>query len=134
MNYNNDLKIDYATKGTRFLNSLLDSAAFVIVHIIIVLLIGEQLQAFLGKVFLNNLLYFLLELFLFYFIFEWAFARTPGKFLTGTKVVNEDGKRPKFKTILIRTLCRFIPFDSFSFLVAERGWHDSISKTEVVGT
>jgi uncharacterized RDD family membrane protein YckC len=100
----------------------------------IVLMIGEQLQTFLGKDFLNNFLYFLLEYFLYYFIFELLFSRTPGKFLTGTKVIDENEKKPSLKTLLIRNACRLIPFDGFSFLVVQRGWHDSISKTDVIST
>ena len=132
MNYNNDLTIDYASKGTRFVNFLLDSIIFVLLHIIHILIFGDWIQALLGKDFLNNFIYFLLEYFLYYFIFELAFSRTPGKILTGTKVIDENEKKPSFKTILIRSVCRLIPFDNFSFLVAERGWHDSISKTDVI--
>lgn len=132
MNYNNTILTDYATKKTRFLNFVLDSVLFFLLHVIHVLIIGERLHSFLGQTFLNNFLYFLLEYFLYHFIFELAFSRTPGKFLTGTKVIDDNERRPAFKTILIRTLCRLIPFDGLSFLVADRGWHDSISKTEVI--
>ena len=56
-----------------------------------------------------------------------------GKFVTGTMVLMEDGSKPTFKDIFIRSLCRLIPFEAFSFLGAEgRGWHDSMSDTYVV--
>ncbi|MEM9887225.1 MAG: RDD family protein [Bacteroidota bacterium] len=65
--------------------------------------------------------------------FEYAFGKTPAKFLTRTKVVTQDGERPTFLTIMGRTLCRFIPFEQFSFLGSRAvGWHDSISRTRVV--
>jgi uncharacterized RDD family membrane protein YckC len=67
----------------------------------------------------------------YYLFFEGIWARTPGKLILGTVVVDEAGDRPSFARVVGRTLCRFIPFDVFSFL-GERGWHDSISKTHVV--
>jgi uncharacterized RDD family membrane protein YckC len=48
-------------------------------------------------------------------------------------VVKKDGSKPDIKTFLIRTLCRFIPLEPFSFLGAfPRGWHDTLSETYVV--
>jgi hypothetical protein len=48
-------------------------------------------------------------------------------------VVDENGNKPEYQTIMIRSLCRLIPFDALSFLGAtSRGWHDSISRTYVV--
>ena len=71
---------------------------------------------------------------LFYYnVFEIFSARTVGKFITQTIVVDENGNTPKHETILIRSLCRLIPFNAFSFLgMPSRGWHDSLSKTYVV--
>ncbi|KAF2334357.1 RDD family protein [Flavobacterium daemonense] len=69
----------------------------------------------------------------YYLIFEWLFGRTIGKIITGCVVVNENGLKPNFKVICIRTLCRLIPLDALSFLgKSERIWHDSLSKTYVV--
>ena len=70
---------------------------------------------------------------LYYVFFEGLWARTPGKFVCGTIVVNEQGGRPSLGQIVGRTFCRFIPFEAFSFL-GERGWHDSIPRTFVVET
>jgi hypothetical protein len=47
--------------------------------------------------------------------------------------VTLDGSKPGLRTILLRTLCRFIPFEPFSFF-GERGWHDGLSDTLVVST
>jgi uncharacterized RDD family membrane protein YckC len=58
-------------------------------------------------------------------------ARTPGKWVFGTVVVNESGGKPSFGRVLKRTFSRFIPFEPFSFF-GERGWHDSLSDTLVV--
>lgn len=60
-------------------------------------------------------------------------GKTIGKYITKTKVVMEDGSNPKPSDIVLRSLCRLIPFDAFSFLGSEgRGWHDSVSNTYVV--
>lgn len=71
----------------------------------------------------------------FYFIlFEGFFGRTPGKFITRTKVISsKTNKNPLFYQILLRTILRFIPLEWLSFLSDQPvGWHDSISKTKVV--
>ena len=69
----------------------------------------------------------------YYSLFEATTGRSIGKYVTKTKVVNEKGEKPEFKTIVIRSRCRYIPFNAFSFLNAEAsGWHDSISKTKVI--
>ncbi len=70
-----------------------------------------------------------------YFIFfEGLWQRTPGKWITKTKVVNREGKSPTFGQIVGRSFARFIPFEPFSFLFGNppRGWHDSLSGTYVV--
>lgn len=72
---------------------------------------------------------------LYYVVLEACFGRTIGKWITGTKVVDESGNTPSLGKILGRTFCRVIPFEPFSFLGSEqRGWHDSIPKTWVVRT
>ena len=66
-------------------------------------------------------------------ILEGLTQRTIGKLITRTKVVMENGEKPSSEAIIIRSLCRMIPFDAFSFLGdPSRGWHDTISKTYVV--
>ena len=73
----------------------------------------------------------------YYTLLETLFGRTPGKLIMGTRVVDEDGSRPSFDQVLGRTLCRFIPFEAFTFLGNKGvpyGWHDKIPKTKVVTT
>jgi len=66
-------------------------------------------------------------LFLYYFVFEAVFQRTPAKLITNTKVVMLDGSKPSGGTIAKRTLIRIhVPFAPFFF------WHGRWSKTEVV--
>jgi uncharacterized RDD family membrane protein YckC len=69
---------------------------------------------------------------LYFTIFEAATGRTMAKFITRTKVVDKNGKKPGFGTILLRSFCRYIPFDAFSYLGSGPGWHDTLSKTTVI--
>lgn len=72
--------------------------------------------------------------FIYYFTFEaLTGGRTLGKYITGTKVLTWYGERPSVGRFAKRTLCRFIPFNPFSFIPeGATGWHDSISDTVVV--
>jgi len=81
--------------------------------------------------FIRSLAIFL-ALITYYLIFEGIFRTTPAKFLYKNTVVDSERfNPPKFGTIMIRTLCRRIPFEPFSFF-GDKGWHDSLSRTEVV--
>ncbi len=128
----NELIVNYASKGTRFGNNFIDTIGFYL----IIFLNALVLDGWLGIMPEGGSDWFVLYFFILYvfyhFIFEYACGKTPGKFITGTKVIDSSGNRPEFKTLLIRNLCRLIPFDALSFLLSERGWHDSISKTYVV--
>jgi uncharacterized RDD family membrane protein YckC len=79
-----------------------------------------------------NLLHFFVCI-IYYGLFESLTLRSPGKFITGTKVVMRDGTKPDETAIFIRTLCRQIPVEIISFLGPYAiGWHDMFSKTLVV--
>ena len=80
-------------------------------------------------------------MFLYYFIMEANCGKTVGKMILGLKVVDRDGNQPSSGKIASRTLCRFIPFDNFSFLLGNGwdrdgyfggNWHDQLSNTYVV--
>lgn len=70
--------------------------------------------------------------FVYYFFFEMFFGRTLAKVLTRTYVTTEFNEKPALSAIFIRTLCRYIPFEYFSFLGNGIGWHDKFSNTYVV--
>lgn len=127
------VKANVASTGKRFANYLLDAIMIYILMFAYGIILyfagiiderGEMPGQWLLFMYLGGLLY--------YIVMEAAFGRTIGKFITGTKVVREDGSDPDFMQILGRTLCRLIPFEPFSFLSSEVGWHDSISKTKVI--
>jgi uncharacterized RDD family membrane protein YckC len=81
----------------------------------------------------ENALFGMIVMFFYYFIMEFYLSRTFGKYFTKTLVVKPNGSKPHLKSILIRTLVRFIPIEIFSFLNNNsRGWHDTLSVTYVV--
>lgn len=77
--------------------------------------------------------YILIALFFYYLLCEYFYGKTLGKFITKTKVISFKNDKPTFLAILIRTICRFIPFYFLSFLgTSNLGLHDLISKTKVI--
>ena len=69
----------------------------------------------------------------YYVLFEGLTGRTPGKFITGTCVVDAQGRTPGFGKVILRTLARYIPFEAFSFFrTCPEGWHDTLTKTHVI--
>ncbi len=69
-----------------------------------------------------------------YVLTEYNWQRTPGKFITKTRVIDEFGNPPDLSAILLRTVIRIIPFEGFSCIgdPYSRGWHDRWSDTFVV--
>lgn len=134
-----------ASKSKRFANYIIDRILFYlffavigfIIAIIAELLGSEETLQFLYDLenissLLDTLITTIIFL-IFYFILESTSQRTIGKLITQTKVVLENGEKPSIETIIIRSLCRVIPFEPFSFFGnIPRGWHDTISKTYVV--
>ena len=82
---------------------------------------------------LEEILYELILVAIYYIIMETTTGRTIGKYITGTKVLMLDGSKPEADKIIVRTLSRFIPFEPFSFFGSEpKGWHDTLTDTVVV--
>lgn len=76
--------------------------------------------------------FFFGSLFIYYTIFETLFARTPAKWFTFTKVVNQKGGKPSIIQILIRSLTRLTLIDLFFLPFLGKTLHDQLSKTLVV--
>jgi uncharacterized RDD family membrane protein YckC len=72
-----------------------------------------------------------LFLLLYYLVSESVFCLSPGKFFTNTAVIREDGTKAGFKTVLLRTLARLVPFEPLSLLGGE-AWHDRWTRTWVI--
>lgn len=75
---------------------------------------------------------YLILFFAYYILLEYYFRTTIGKILTNSLVTDIYGNKPTFKTILLRTLVRLIPWDIYTFLYEDRGWHDKWTDTFVV--
>jgi len=132
----------YASKGKRFANFLIDYVIRLVFGLILGVVLGVLAEitgdyGYIGWIEnmnrLEELIFSLTLLLLYYLVFETFTGRTLGKYITNTKVVTIDGQKPEADKILYRTLSRLIPFDALSFLGDEgKGWHDTLSKTIVV--
>lgn len=120
-----------ASKVTRIGHYFGDFLAIAVVSLLILRAIGMNVD----EISIDQDLFLQIGFLLFYLVWQTLFEALTGKtvlkFITKTHVVNMDGSKPTFKTIMLRNLCRFIPFNALSFL-GNRGWHDSVSKTQVV--
>lgn len=76
--------------------------------------------------------FFFGSLFIYYTFFETIFARTPAKWFTFTKVVNQKGGKPSILQILIRSLTRLTLIDLFFLPILGKTLHDHFSKTLVI--
>lgn len=73
--------------------------------------------------------------FLYYLLFEGIWRRTPGKWLSLSKVVNAKGTRASFGQIVVRSFIRVVGvvlIDSLFLPMLGRTLHDYVSKTYVV--
>ena len=120
-----DYNLNLASTGDRIANLFIDT---ILVSVIYTLVTSFHIVEKTNSGSIQLIVFWLF----YYFAFEIIFGKTPGKFITGTRVVQENGQLPEFSNILIRTLCRLIPLDPLSFLNNNLGWHDSISKTRVI--
>ena len=120
-----------AGKGKRFANLILD-----FIFLIIFLIGVSYLFVLIGLTKtiedVNDYLFVIIIISIYYVSTEVLLGETIAKFITRTKVVTVSGSEPNILSIIVRTACRYIPFEPFSVLVNTIGWHDSISKTRVV--
>lgn len=127
-----------ASTGQRFGNYLIDIATFYLGCLLAGIVLGIGLELAGNSAWLEHLdgpasrLVGMLLLSMYYFVLEVATGRTIGKLFTRTRVVMEDGSELTTKAVAVRSPCRLIPFDAFSFLGDGTGWHDRLSKTRVV--
>lgn len=123
-----DVEYQTASQGRRFVNFLIDY--ILVIRFIIPFSVGVM---FPYEDETTWYIFTLLFTILYFFILETFTGKTLGKLITGTRVLNVLDEKPTAGQVIIRTLCRFIPFDAFSYLSKTPvGWHDSISKTYVV--
>jgi uncharacterized RDD family membrane protein YckC len=122
------------SSGIRFLHYIIDFIIayllILVIFIILGLFIKPTSNSFIGELF--TYITILGAFFAYYAIMEIKFQKTIGKFITKTKVVKIDGNKPNVSEIIIRTICRLIPFDGISYLFVKNGLHDYLSKTKVI--
>jgi uncharacterized RDD family membrane protein YckC len=134
----NELAI-LASRAQRFGTYILDYIFVILFSCII----GVMLGVFLGltgiKLDLESkvteLIFGVIAVFIYYFFQEAFWGKTLGKLIIGTKILNNDYTKVSVKNAFARTICRFIPFEAFSFLGGDskpQGWHDKLSNTIVV--
>jgi uncharacterized RDD family membrane protein YckC len=131
-----------ASNRQRFVNVIIDYVARIALTFLIGIVAGtigvltgnEEILIFFQNITqLQEITFGLLVLLIYYNVFEIFFGTTIGKLFTKTVVVDVYGEKPNANAILIRSLCRLIPFEVFSFFGTPCiGWHDSLSKTYVV--
>ncbi len=127
-----------AGKAKRIVNVMVDAFGYYLFLYVVMQGIKITAPNFLARweqgqalAFFTNIAVF----FLYYVICEGLTMRSPGKLLTGTKVVGFDGGIPSLGQIAGRTLLRHLPFEWLSIFGANGGGiplHDRWSGTVVV--
>jgi len=120
----------YAGKGRRFLNFLIDSLVYQGISQAL------TVSGLFGGSDLGFLTLFVMMLGLqvtYHFLNELCGGRGISKLITGTRAEMADGSPLTVKAAFLRSLCRLIPFEGFSFMGnGPTGWHDRIPCTRVV--
>lgn len=115
----------------RFANFAIDMIVIIGLQVLYLFLFKDYIKS--DPISGNINLVFVFIAFFYYVLFEYNTGKTIGKYITKTTVVTDGGLKPSLKTIIIRTLCRFIPFETFSCIAtAAHGWHNSLSNTIVL--
>jgi uncharacterized RDD family membrane protein YckC len=111
-------------KGIRIINLVIDITFIAIITLILTAIFG---------LYIDRRLLFIIVLLCYYFSMEYFTGQTIGKVITKTKVVDFKNTKPSLLKILIRTILRLNPFDSYSYLFGtELGSHDSLSRTLII--
>ena len=117
--------------GSRVLNFLVDTLAISLIgygfykwHVFYVMYYNYTPQQYYK--------FFYATVFVYYFIWEVLLCRTPGKYLTMSRVRSASGKRPTILQFFLRSLLRLILIDPFFIPILNRPLHDALSKTRVV--
>jgi uncharacterized RDD family membrane protein YckC len=130
-----------AGSGKRFVNYLIDR---VIVYCIYRLVLFKALVAILTQIYVyteSRVLLYILAYTMYATISALWLAsfealckgKTPAKWITGTRAVNQDGTPISSKTAFLRSLSRLVPLEAFSALGSPSfPWHDSWTNTYVI--
>jgi hypothetical protein len=122
--------------GTRVLHFLVDTLLFWILAVLLYKWWNFHVL-YWGYMHLNFGWFFFGSQFIYYFIFELLFAKTPAKWLTASKVVSSKSTKDitvkaSLGQIFIRSLSRLIIIDPFFIPFLGTTLHDYLSGTMVV--
>jgi uncharacterized RDD family membrane protein YckC len=125
--------VSEANKITRLINFIVDKIGFLLIlKVYSILLIRFSNINFASEQVSYPIGYSVIVLyFLYHFLFEYLFRKTPGKFITHTIVVNKQGGRPAIRVLLLRNFIRIFPFEFMTY-ISGSGWHDAVSETTVL--
>jgi uncharacterized RDD family membrane protein YckC len=130
-----------ASRGKRFVNYLIDG---IIVYILYRWLLLKVESAILTEIYRYTesrvLLYICAYVMAILISTVWMASfealckgKSPGKWISGTRAVNQDGTPISSKTAFLRGLSRLVPFESFSALgYPSFPWHDQWTNTYVI--
>ena len=127
-----------ASIGKRVMNNLIDIAGFFCFAFLTGILIGigqsiTGIDIFSRMEGISARLFGVILVVVYFVVFEGLAGKTPAKFITRTRVRDENGNQPGFPTILIRSLVRLVPFEGLAALGGEgRTLHDKWSGTYVI--
>lgn len=132
-----ELHLQPAPLGKRFLNLLLDIICFFAITLMIAIALGfasaggSDSYTDDSDLLFQNFIVYLLYL-AYYTLFEGLTkGRSLGKLITGTVAVKTDGLAITWKAALLRSLCRLVPFETLSAF-GQEPWHDKWTKTKVI--
>ncbi len=131
--YANETIVNYvvASKSQRLLHLILDLIFTFLLFYFLVLMYREpfsKLSVVFGSA--TEAFIFIFFRLLYYTFYEGLLGSSPAKYLTETRVIDENGNQVGFGTAFKRTILRFVPFEPLSFF--GYGWHDRWSNTYVV--
>ncbi len=137
------MNVSTVSIGKRFIHFVVDYlfVSFLLLPLVGILIGIASAMAGVDRASMDNILinYRLLlgagTITLYYVLLEYFPNRTIGKLFTRSIVLTETGTKPSFKTCLLRTLIRFVPFEPFSILGSDsKMWHDKWTKTVVTSS
>ncbi|MFA6059395.1 MAG: RDD family protein [Taibaiella sp.] len=139
---NDEAQLVLASQGKRFLNLIIDRVAYAVFswlfNSFVAVIYMETLYELAGYNFtLVSIINVIISL-CWYALFMGGVealskGKSLGKFITGTKAVNEDGSTISPKTALLRGLSRMVPLEPFSaFGNPSYPWHDRWTRTYVI--
>jgi uncharacterized RDD family membrane protein YckC len=134
-------ELNYAENGTRILHNLIDQVmGYVLIQAFIIgLLFIPATQQWMyiqieSEASYNfNFVFISIGIYWLFFFLQEAYwdGRTLGKWMTGCKVVMQNGEPVTKKAIALRSIARFIPFDALTIFNGTI-LHDRLAKTEVI--